>query len=254
MTSRRSQRHDLTRVFFTVTARLKHGESLHVVGSVPALGSNLEEDALALATTPKTYPVWVNPKPIAVARGVRVTFRFAVFSGGRFKRWDLVEEPRSFTAEDDSLRVSVTLDQPTMRIVTPHGSQLTRLGSSRRSGMTSSVSGSVSTGHRRQRSRGGESVTSGGDASSTAAASAAPISEAPPPHAHHGAPLSAGASEGAASRSRSRSHSPRSAEAGMQQARSSSEEQRQQVADTLMVQLGGAGAGGSTQSGSSNDG
>ncbi|GLE06352.1 hypothetical protein PINS_up015599 [Pythium insidiosum] len=79
-----------TRVDFQVSAALGHGQTLFIVGDIPALGGSLDcvpsiaptpsssstsgsssssETGLALVTTPELYPIWYNPEPILVPSG-----------------------------------------------------------------------------------------------------------------------------------------------------------------------------------------
>jgi hypothetical protein len=77
-------------VTFSVTAHLAMGEEVRVSGTCPALGRGDPLCAVALYTTPQKYPVWSNCNEAVFVPGVPHcgTYRYCVFSGGKFKRWE----------------------------------------------------------------------------------------------------------------------------------------------------------------------
>ncbi|KAJ0405762.1 hypothetical protein P43SY_003612 [Pythium insidiosum] len=100
-----------TRVDFQVCAPLGHGQTLFIVGDIPALGGSLDcvpsiaptassssaggsasssETGLALVTTPELYPIWYNPEPILVPSGSVLRYRYAVCTGAKFARYESV--------------------------------------------------------------------------------------------------------------------------------------------------------------------
>ncbi len=58
-------------------------------GSLPGLGCSDPERAVPLVTSPSTYPWW-SPKKSVFLSGEKgaVTYRYCVFSGGKFSRWE----------------------------------------------------------------------------------------------------------------------------------------------------------------------
>ncbi|RLN86589.1 hypothetical protein BBJ28_00023491, partial [Nothophytophthora sp. Chile5] len=87
-----------TRVDFQVCAPLGHGQTLYLVGDLPALGGSVDvipsiggagaEGGLQLVTTPDLYPIWYNLEPVVAPAGAVVRYRYAVCSGSRFLRYE----------------------------------------------------------------------------------------------------------------------------------------------------------------------
>uniref|UniRef100_M4BDC5 CBM20 domain-containing protein n=1 Tax=Hyaloperonospora arabidopsidis (strain Emoy2) TaxID=559515 RepID=M4BDC5_HYAAE len=116
-----------TRVDFQVCAALGHGQTLWIVGDLPALGGSIDvvlntggtwtDTGLQLVTTPELYPIWYNLEPVLVPTGAVVHYRYVVCSGSRFLRYEgMVEAQGPVTRE---LKVGVgyfqtqdTLDGP----------------------------------------------------------------------------------------------------------------------------------------------
>eukprot|EP00635_Sarcinochrysidales_sp_CCMP3193_P006760 CAMPEP_0118910054 /NCGR_PEP_ID=MMETSP1166-20130328/12361_1 /TAXON_ID=1104430 /ORGANISM="Chrysoreinhardia sp, Strain CCMP3193" /LENGTH=2032 /DNA_ID=CAMNT_0006849509 /DNA_START=180 /DNA_END=6279 /DNA_ORIENTATION=+ len=73
---------------FRAYAPLDFGESLVVVGSTLVLGKHRHENGTALTTSTSTYPVWEVEKPVPVFPREDITYRYAIFSGGKFSRWE----------------------------------------------------------------------------------------------------------------------------------------------------------------------
>ena len=74
-----------------MTADLRIGEEVRVSGTAPALGCDKPERAIQMITTPSTYPLWTTREPIFLPGGQganSVTYRYAVFVGGVFSRWE----------------------------------------------------------------------------------------------------------------------------------------------------------------------
>ncbi|CAM9377639.1 unnamed protein product [Phaeothamnion confervicola] len=80
-----------------VVARLGHGEKVHVCGSCAALGDNDPERSVPLNTDPRSYPYWrSNPLPMPLNQ--IVTYKYCVYSGGEFRRWEDIPVPRILDA------------------------------------------------------------------------------------------------------------------------------------------------------------
>lgn len=62
---------------------------MRVSGSPPGLGSSDPTHAVRLVTSPSTYPWWTTKKSVFLSgeKGA-VTYRYCVFSGGKFSRWE----------------------------------------------------------------------------------------------------------------------------------------------------------------------
>eukprot|EP00903_Cladosiphon_okamuranus_P018856 g17344.t1 len=73
------------------------GEQVLVCGEAPFLGGGDPERALPLFTTPADYPLWFTRENLPSPAGCSKTghdYRYCVYRGGRFHRWDSVELPR----------------------------------------------------------------------------------------------------------------------------------------------------------------
>ncbi|KAG3017628.1 Alpha,alpha-trehalose-phosphate synthase [UDP-forming] 6 [Phytophthora cactorum] len=98
-----------TRVDFQVCAPLGHGQTLWLVGDLPALGGSVDvvpntggagaEGGLQLVTTPDLYPIWYNLEPVLAPAGSVVRYRYAVCSGSRFLRYEGTAESGPVTRE-----------------------------------------------------------------------------------------------------------------------------------------------------------
>ncbi|KAE9348347.1 Alpha,alpha-trehalose-phosphate synthase [UDP-forming] 6 [Phytophthora fragariae] len=98
-----------TRVDFQVCAALGHGQTLWLVGDLPALGGSVDvvpntggagaEGGLQLVTTPDLYPIWYNLEPVLAPAGSVVRYRYVVCSGSRFLRYEGSAESGPVTRE-----------------------------------------------------------------------------------------------------------------------------------------------------------
>lgn len=84
---------------FRAHAPVRYGETIRVVGDIPALGSWNVEYGEELETSPETYPEWQSSTPIPLLSGKPVRYKYAVFSGGKFQRWETYDSFRTFTPE-----------------------------------------------------------------------------------------------------------------------------------------------------------
>ncbi|GMI50848.1 hypothetical protein TeGR_g14586, partial [Tetraparma gracilis] len=77
---------------------LGHGQSVRLVGDLPELGGGSVEQGVPLHTSVLSFPYYetaapihlspATPLPAATPLPVRFSYRYAVFSGGRFERWE----------------------------------------------------------------------------------------------------------------------------------------------------------------------
>ena len=94
-------------VSFKVTADLRIGEEVRLSGSAPALGLWDPNRAVPLVTTPATYPRWTTKESIFLPDGDgddAIKYRYAVFSGGCFKRWESHQGGETILSKTISLR------------------------------------------------------------------------------------------------------------------------------------------------------
>lgn len=114
-----------TRIDFQVCAPLGHGQTLFIVGELPALGGSMTcvpsgtssgntaggEGGLALVTTPDLYPIWYNLEPVVVPAGATLRYRYAICSGSRFLRYEH-GDARVLQLGTDYVQAQDTLDAP----------------------------------------------------------------------------------------------------------------------------------------------
>ncbi|CAM9621887.1 unnamed protein product [Ectocarpus sp. 6 AP-2014] len=98
---------------FRVIARVGKGEQVMVCGDAPCLGSGDPERALPLFTTPADYPLWFSKEELPRPAGSKTAhdFRYCVYRGGRFYRWDAVEQPRVIRSSKTPQIARDTLDE-----------------------------------------------------------------------------------------------------------------------------------------------
>eukprot|EP00518_Triparma_eleuthera_P009248 CAMPEP_0182471872 /NCGR_PEP_ID=MMETSP1319-20130603/21132_1 /TAXON_ID=172717 /ORGANISM="Bolidomonas pacifica, Strain RCC208" /LENGTH=149 /DNA_ID=CAMNT_0024672473 /DNA_START=297 /DNA_END=742 /DNA_ORIENTATION=- len=81
---------------------LSFGEVIKVVGNSPSLGNNNLSRAVTLHTTPSTYPYYETAASLPLnatsfqsgSPELSISYQYALFTGGRFKRWETTPEPR----------------------------------------------------------------------------------------------------------------------------------------------------------------
>eukprot|EP00941_MAST-03F_sp_MAST-3F-sp1_P004627 g4627.t1 len=99
-----------SRVDFNVIANLGFGEAIRVVikgknrGSLRSPSSFQDQfdpdNGIALVTTPECHPMFYTARPLAIDRGDLVHYRYAIFSAGRFDRWE-ESDIRKFEAKEE---------------------------------------------------------------------------------------------------------------------------------------------------------
>jgi trehalose 6-phosphate synthase/phosphatase len=112
--------HQGTRIDFQVCAPVGHGQTIYLVGDIPALGGSIEcepsplslnENGVALVTTPDLYPIWYNLEPVIVPAGTIIKYRYAVCTGNKFTRFEsLNSQNRIIEVGSDDLQTQDTLD------------------------------------------------------------------------------------------------------------------------------------------------
>ena len=78
---------EFVRVTFKVVAEVQYGDTIHLLGD-QELGCWKKEDSVPLVTTPDTYPVWETVKPVVVTNEDSLRYRYAIYSGGKFVKFE----------------------------------------------------------------------------------------------------------------------------------------------------------------------
>lgn len=52
---------------------------------------------MQLVTSPDKYPMWFSASPVQLAVGRAVSYKYMLFSGGDFERWENLDGSRSVT-------------------------------------------------------------------------------------------------------------------------------------------------------------
>eukprot|EP00981_Chlorochromonas_danica_P005361 scaffold1084_cov250-Ochromonas_danica.AAC.12 len=75
-------------ITFKVHADLDFGEEVYISGNVPGLGSGDLNRAVQLVTSSSTFPWWSTKEAILLPAAADVQYRYCIFSGGQFSRWE----------------------------------------------------------------------------------------------------------------------------------------------------------------------
>eukprot|EP01032_Pedospumella_encystans_P014145 gene14145-16269_t len=75
-------------VVFKVHADVRIGEEIRLSGSVPALGCDDPNRSIPMVTTPSDFPWWRTKEGIFLPGDPTLTYRYCVFAGGKFDRWE----------------------------------------------------------------------------------------------------------------------------------------------------------------------
>ena len=62
-------------------------------------------------TSPEDYPIWRTSKPLVVPRGIPQAYKYAIFEGGHFKRWESLDIPRVICIEEFHAELNDVLDE-----------------------------------------------------------------------------------------------------------------------------------------------
>eukprot|EP00607_Mallomonas_marina_P007269 CAMPEP_0182418418 /NCGR_PEP_ID=MMETSP1167-20130531/2856_1 /TAXON_ID=2988 /ORGANISM="Mallomonas Sp, Strain CCMP3275" /LENGTH=1137 /DNA_ID=CAMNT_0024592623 /DNA_START=42 /DNA_END=3455 /DNA_ORIENTATION=+ len=99
-------------VMFKVRANVRFGEEVRVSGNVPALGCYSPERTIPLVTSKADYPCWSTKSALFLPgdNGL-VNYRYCIFSGGKFVRWENEEVKRPLYIEPgDRDKLKTTMD------------------------------------------------------------------------------------------------------------------------------------------------
>jgi hypothetical protein len=88
---------------------VQFGEEVYVCGDTPSLGNFNPDHGVQLFASTRSYPVWES-EAVMLPKGKLVCYKYAVFSGGKFERWETVKHPR-FLLTDDLMTASVQQQQ-----------------------------------------------------------------------------------------------------------------------------------------------
>ena len=69
------------------------------------------QQAVPLVTSPEDYPIWRTSKPLVVPRGIPQAYKYAIFEGGHFKRWEALDIPRVICIEEFHAELNDVLDE-----------------------------------------------------------------------------------------------------------------------------------------------
>ncbi|GBG33124.1 Alpha,alpha-trehalose-phosphate synthase UDP-forming [Hondaea fermentalgiana] len=79
---------NLTRITFKVKADLDIGQNVRITGDSVNLGSFSPNRGVDLVTTPKEYPIWRTSRPVNLPRGLPLSYKYVIMSGGQFHGWE----------------------------------------------------------------------------------------------------------------------------------------------------------------------
>jgi hypothetical protein len=77
----------MVEIAFNVNGEVLMGEEIRISGDVQALGYGDRERAVPMFTSPNDYPWW-RTKEALFLPGRTISYRYCVFSGGKFNRWE----------------------------------------------------------------------------------------------------------------------------------------------------------------------
>lgn len=80
-------------------AKVDFGEEVYVCGDAAGLGNFERDHAVQLFCTTKTYPIWESPV-VTLPKGKMVQYKYAIFSGGTFNRWEVLDYNRFLDTAD----------------------------------------------------------------------------------------------------------------------------------------------------------
>ncbi len=89
-------------------AKVKVGEDVRLCGNIPAFGCDDPNLAVPLVTSPSTYPWWKTKEPLYLP-GTKIKYRYCIFSGGKFNRWEGGE--KEIIRELDTIGVDASVNE-----------------------------------------------------------------------------------------------------------------------------------------------
>ena len=93
----------ITSIEFQVVANLGHGQMVCLAGNHPRLGNLQPDNAIRLVTTPDLHPMWYTHTTVSLEEGTELQYAYCVRTGGRFDRWETINEHRSLTIDHPSV-------------------------------------------------------------------------------------------------------------------------------------------------------
>jgi len=88
-------------VQFKVKAEVGYGEELVVCGSCAVLGNFDPKHGIRLATNPNDYPIWTSSLVCLPRPDENIEYKYVIFRGGNFHRWEDVPSNRSISSQLD---------------------------------------------------------------------------------------------------------------------------------------------------------
>mmetsp|Transcript_25483 Transcript_25483/g.24368 ORF Transcript_25483/g.24368 Transcript_25483/m.24368 type:complete len:1128 (+) Transcript_25483:151-3534(+) len=77
----------MVEIAFKVNGKIRLGEEIRISGDAQALGNGDRERAIPMFTSPNDYPWW-RTKEALFLPGRTISYRYSIFSGGKFNRWE----------------------------------------------------------------------------------------------------------------------------------------------------------------------
>jgi hypothetical protein len=82
-----------------VEAKVGFGEEIYVCGDTITLGDFEPSQGIQLFATTRSYPIWES-KVVMLARGIMVQYKYAVFCGGKFSRFEQIHYNRFLLTDE----------------------------------------------------------------------------------------------------------------------------------------------------------
>jgi hypothetical protein len=116
-----SARERISTVSFNCKYNTSFGSSLFVVGNLKLLGNWNINDAIALSTTPETYPLWTQKAAFSIPVGTELIYKYFVKDTNGTITWEelpnnanrkkIISKPGEFIIEDEENKVDETLNK-----------------------------------------------------------------------------------------------------------------------------------------------
>lgn len=98
-----------TRLTVKLRAPIRLGEEVHILGD-GVLGSFDPERSIPLVTSPKTYPIWETSTPLMVPSNCALSYKFAIYRGGKLSTWEDIETDRVVIPRGPAMTIEDELD------------------------------------------------------------------------------------------------------------------------------------------------
>ena len=81
-------------VQFKLCQKTSPGEDIHITGNTPSLGLWNVNKSEKMVTNQQEYPLWKSKESIIVQQDSEVQYKYLIFRGGKFIRWENINENR----------------------------------------------------------------------------------------------------------------------------------------------------------------